>query len=347
MKKHIYQKLPILTAIMFLAIIVLSLIIPWVPFSSCEKGCDKERYAFIKLLGQLLEYTIIAAPYMVGLSSIALARKLSPGQRAVLQILSILFIPLILILNEFPDKGGNSGAILPLFVAGLLFSAIAPSLGDKKDKSFWHYNKVWGLVMASSMMLIIIGESSNSFLPGAVGYLLFLSTIGLFTCRLFLLTIPVNFQTLNKKAYPKNVEAIARNVFIPLLIYIEIKLLYDYFYGELASATHLLDNLTMISWSSLLIYFLCIPYKDRVIKAFKSSFWLITMPISILLFSHVLERHQITGYEYFAYYLVSVPMLMLPISLYLSFKKASFRKVVIFLILFHFFDYAVYTFDLL
>ena len=229
-----------------------------------------------------------------------------------------------------------------------LLVAFAPFLNRGNLNGFWQYNKTLFLRFLTSafyaavlfaglaIALFAIDGLFNVTIHSDVYLrLLIVLSVG-FTTIFFLAGVPINFQSLDEEQrYPKGLKIFTQYVLIPLMtIYLAILLVYEVkiaIHWELPKglvSTLILGYAVFGILSLLLIY----PIKEKEgngwIKLFSRFFYLMMIPLIILLILAVIKRVGNYGITESRYILIILAAWLTGVTGYFLFSKRQNIKVI-------------------
>ena len=260
---------------------------------------------------------------------------------------AIAGICLIFLLNPDTDPS-NFTRILLLSLTLHLAVAFVPFLKNGGIQGFWQFNKTLFLRFLTGALYSSVLYSGIAAAMAAVNFLfnikldsdayfiLFIIIAGLFNTLFFLAGVPEDLPALDEDySYPKSLKAFTQYVLIPLAtLYIVILLAY-------ASKILLTWNLPKGSVSMLILGYavfgilsvlLVFPIRNQEenkwIKTYAKSFYLLMLPLLILLFIAVGSRISTYGITQARYFLIALACWLLFITLYFLFsKKQNIRLI--------------------
>ncbi|WP_443936596.1 DUF4153 domain-containing protein [Pedobacter sp. MW01-1-1] len=245
-----------------------------------------------------------------------------------------------------------------VFLLALAFHlavAFAPFIGRGNINGFWQYNKSLflriltaglysGVLFAGlSIALVAVDGLFNVKIDYKV-YLHLLSFIGsCFTTIFFLAGVPENFKELDEEeSYPRGLKIFTQYVLIPLMtIYLAILLVYEV---KIAIEWHLPKGLvsTLIlgySVFGILSLLLIYPIRNKEgngwIRLFSKFFYLMMIPLILLLILAIIKRVGAYGITESRYILMALAVWLTAITIYfLTSKKQNIKVIPISLTIF-------------
>ena len=229
-----------------------------------------------------------------------------------------------------------------------LLVAFAPFIGKGSLNGFWQYNErlflrilisgfYAGVLFAGlAIALFAIDGLFNVSIKSSAYMKLFAVTGIGFTTVFFLAGVPADFDDLEKEqVYPKGLKIFTQYVLIPLMtIYLAILLVYEIkiaFLWELPKGlvSGLILGYSVFGILSLLLVY---PIKDKEgngwIRLFSRFFYLMIIPLIVLLILAIVKRVGNYGITESRYVLIVLAIWLSAITLYFLFSKKQNIKVI-------------------
>ena len=226
--------------------------------------------------------------------------------------------------------------------------AIAPFLGAGEINGFWHYNKTLLLRLLTALVYSIVLNSGLSLALAALDHLfginvpgkrygeLVILIIGLFNTWFFLTGVPEHLDSLDTLTdYPKGLKVFAQYILFPLvavyliILYaylVKILIVWDWPQGWVSKL------ILGFSTSGILSLLLLYPIRDRVenvwIKTASRWFYVVMIPIVIMLFPALWRRISEYGFTEVRYIGVALGVWLAAIVVYFIFSRLKSIKVI-------------------
>ncbi len=285
---------------------------------------------------------------LLALDTYAESRSLSSISKWLMRVFAIaLLTALYFLIDPFKYLIDIFRVALFAFAFHLLV-AFAPFIKRGNLNGFWQYNKTLFLRFLMSafyaavlyaglaIALFAIDGLFNVTIKSDVYLRLFIVLSAGFTTIFFLAGVPINFQSLDEEqSYPKGLKIFTQYVLIPLMtIYLAILLVYEVKIAinwELPKglvSTLILGYAVFGLLSLLLIY----PIKEKDgngwIKLFSRFFYLMMIPLIVLLILAVIKRVGNYGITESRYILIILATWLTGITGYFLFSKKQNIKVI-------------------
>lgn len=229
-----------------------------------------------------------------------------------------------------------------------LLVAFAPFMGKGSLKGFWQYNErlflrilISGFYAAVlfaglAIALFAINGLFNADIRDKAYMKLFAVTGVGFTTIFFLAGIPSSFEELEKEqVYPKGLKIFTQYVLIPLMtIYLAILLVYEIKIAMLWQLPKGLVSTLILGYSvfGILSLLLVYPIKDKEgngwIRLFSRFFYLMIIPLIVLLVLAIVKRVGNYGITESRYVLIVLAIWLSAITLYFLLSKKQNIKVI-------------------
>lgn len=235
-----------------------------------------------------------------------------------------------------------------LIVAFHLMVSFAPFLKSGSVTSFWEYNKqlflrillsgLYSTVLYAGLCIAILSTNLlfNLKLDGEIYGHLAAVVYGLFNTAFFLAGIPTDWKSLEQThAYPKGLKIFTQFVLIPLatiylaiLLAYELKVIVDWSLPKGLVASLVLGYAVYGILSILLVYPIRHDSDNRWISTFSRLFYVLLIPLIILLALAIYWRVSEYGITESRYVLVVLSVWLTGITVYFLFSKAQNIKVI-------------------
>ncbi|WP_295767283.1 DUF4153 domain-containing protein [uncultured Mucilaginibacter sp.] len=276
------------------------------------------------------------------------SRALSKGQLWLLRLLAVLLTCAITwSINPFEQTTDILKFLLLSFAFHLLVAFAAFTKGNSVQ-SFWQFNETLFLRFLTSALYSAVLFIGLTAAIGAINFLfnanfewdtfatLWVLIVGLFSTTFFLAGVPASTQALNQDySYPKGLKIFTQYVLIPLAsVYVIILLAYE---GKILISWQLPKGLVsslILGYavfgilSNLLVYPIRNQDDNRWIKTFSKSFYLLLLPLIVLLFVATGTRVFTYGITELRYFLVVLAFWLLFISIYFLVSKKQNIKLI-------------------
>ncbi len=229
-----------------------------------------------------------------------------------------------------------------------LLVAFAPFIGKNNLNGFWQYNKTLFIKILTSGLyaavlfggLAVALAAIDGLFNVTINYKIYLKLFAFvavtFNTIFFLASLPLQITALNQdKSYPKGLKVFAQYVLIPLVsIYLAILLVYELkiiINWELPKgmvSTLILGYSVFGILSLLLIY----PIKNNEgnswMKIFSKFFYIMMVPLVVLLLLSVVKRVGNYGITEPRYLLIILALWLTTITIYFIFSKKQNIKII-------------------
>ena len=279
--------------------------------------------------------------------------NLDKSKKSFLNIFALIL--LILYYFSLPENSDISSEKSEFITRFFLFNlslhlmiAFIPFIGKNTPNGFWHYNRILfeRIIIALVYSGIIYGGLSialysiDNLLEIKVRYQIYselwVFIVGIFNTWFFLSGIPEDFHQLESKSdFPKDLKMLVQYILIPIvIIYLIILYLYagkiilnwDWPHGKVSS---LIIGCSFTGILSLLLIYPLQNTSEKVwIRAFSKTFYIILLPLIIMLYFAVSRRIQDYGITENRYFLLITSFWLFGISLYFIFSKNKNIKLI-------------------
>ena len=251
------------------------------------------------------------------------------------------------LIDPFENKADLFRAFLMAFAFHLLVS-FAPFLGKLDLNGFWQYNKTlflqfltaafYAVVLFAglSIALVAIDGLFNVAIEGKAYMKLFALVSAGFSSIFFLAGVPTNFTALaTDYSYPKGLKIFTQYVLIPLMtIYLAILLVYEVKIILIWSLPKGIVSSLILGYAvfGILSLLLIHPIKDKPgngwMKLFSQFFYLMMIPLVVLLILAIIKRTANYGITEPRYILMALAFWLSGITLYFLLSKKQNIKVI-------------------
>jgi hypothetical protein len=250
-----------------------------------------------------------------------------------------IIIPLYFWLNPF-DKQVDIVVLLIIAFAFHLMVAISAFISKEENNGFWQMNKSFFIHFATAVLYsaVLFAGLSIALLSiqtlfdikweGEVYLRLWIIIVGLFNTLFFLSGITQPLKQLNEeKSYPKGLKVFTQYVLIPLtsiylliLLVYEAKILLEWSLPESSVAILILGYAVFGILSLLLVHPLQHLEENKWIKLYSKSFYLLMLPLIVLLVFSIQKRVADYGITESRYVIIALTVWLIFITLYFLIK---------------------------
>jgi len=353
--KHLIMKLPSLHSL-WLHTLKVFLRFPLQVFLTIIATCicwyliDVKNYrgALQINLSKFLFISNLALTLLLASDLFAEAKKYNPTRKWILRFLALLIcVGLYFTLNPSQNEADIYRFILLGFAFHLLAS-FSPFIGNNNLTGFWHYNKILFLRFLTAVLYSVVLYAGLAIALAAIDglfdvtvnyqiYLKLLALVGIcFTTVFFLAGLPDDFDALNSnQTYPKGLKIFTQYVLIPLvtiylaiLLVYEIKIILSWQLPKGLVSTLILGYAVFGILSLLLIY----PIKNNDgngwMKLFSRFFYVMMLPLVVLLILAIVKRVGSYGITEPRYYLIILALWLTAITIYFLLSKNKNIKII-------------------
>ncbi|WP_289037977.1 DUF4153 domain-containing protein [uncultured Zobellia sp.] len=225
-------------------------------------------------------------------------------------------------------------------IAGHLFVLFAPFLFKWNKNAYWNYLKAAGFAIVRSgffsgalylglvLALLAIDALFNMRIDGDIYFQLFLFCLGVVNTWIYLSDFPKNIHQQKEIHFNKALEVFVKYILIPLVI---LYLLILYSYGikilvewELPKGwvSYLVSALAFLGFTvQVIINPIHETVKSWTIKRFYPWFYILILPLLVLLFIAIFRRVSDYGITENRYFVILLAFWILGISLFLLFSR--------------------------
>jgi hypothetical protein len=250
-----------------------------------------------------------------------------------------IIIPIYFWLNPF-DKQVDIVVLLIIAFAFHLMVAISAFISKEENNGFWQMNKSFFIHFATAVLYsaVLFAGLSIALLSiqtlfdikweGEVYLRLWIIIVGLFNTLFFLsgITQPLK-QLSEEKSYPKGLKVFTQYVLIPLtsiylliLLVYEVKILLAWSLPESSVAILILGYAVFGILSLLLVHPLQHLEENKWIKWYSKSFYLLMLPLIILLVFSIQKRVADYGITESRYVIIALTVWLIFITVYFLIK---------------------------
>ncbi len=276
------------------------------------------------------------------------SRSILQKQKYAVRIIALGLVVFIgFMLNPNDNKQDLLRYIFLTFSFHLLVS-FAPFIGRGSLDGFWEFNKALFLRFLTSALysaalfaglaiaLASINGLFNAHIPSERYFQLWILIAGLFNTIFFLAGIPSDLKIPeNADNYPKGLKIFTQYVLIPLatvylaiLLAYEIKILINWELPKGYVSMLIMGYAVFGILSLLLVYPIRNNEDNRWIKVFSKSFYLLMIPLLVLLLFAVWKRASEYGITESRYVLILLSIWLIGITLYFLVSKKDNIKVI-------------------
>jgi len=349
--QHLYNGLILVIKrfpIQFLFIIIAT--ICWAYYININKY-DNDSIAHIQLINFLIKAIFISnlgLTLTLALDLLAEKKQFKPQKKWLIRIFAVLFCILLFFLLNPEDNFSDQLRIALLAFAFHLFVAFSPFMDQGHINGFWQFNKVLFLRFLTAALysavlygglaiaLVAIDGLFNVDIRWQTYLTVFAIIAAGFSPIFFLAGVPQSFAELDEdSAYPKGLKIFTQFVLIPLMtIYLAILLFYEIKIILIWSLPKGLVSSLIIGYAvfGILSLLLIYPMKDKEgnswIKLFSRFFYIMLVPLIVLLLLAVWKRIAPYGITESRYILVIIALWLTGITSYFLFSKKDNIKVI-------------------
>jgi len=349
--QHLYNGLILVIKrfpIQFLFIIIAT--ICWAYYININKY-DNDSIVQIQLINFLIKAIFISnlgLTLTLALDLLAEKKQFKPQKKWLIRIFAVLFCILLFFLLNPEDNFSDQLRIALLAFAFHLFVAFSPFMDQGHINGFWQFNKVLFLRFLTAALysavlygglaiaLVAIDGLFNVDIRWQTYLTVFAIIAAGFSPIFFLAGVPQSFAELDEdSAYPKGLKIFTQFVLIPLMtIYLAILLFYEIKIILIWSLPKGLVSSLIIGYAvfGILSLLLIYPMKDKEgnswIKLFSRFFYIMLVPLIVLLLLAVWKRVGPYGITESRYILVIIALWLTGITSYFLFSKKDNIKVI-------------------
>lgn len=349
--QHLYNGLILVIKrfpIQFLFIIIAT--ICWAYYININKY-DNDSIAQIQLINFLIKAIFISnlgLTLTLALDLLAEKKQFKPQKKWLIRIFAVLFCILLFFLLNPEDNFSDQLRIALLAFAFHLFVAFSPFMDQGHINGFWQFNKVLFLRFLTAALysaalygglaiaLVAIDGLFNVDIRWQTYLTVFAIIAAGFSPIFFLAGVPQSFAELDEdSAYPKGLKIFTQFVLIPLMtIYLAILLFYEIKIILIWSLPKGLVSSLIIGYAvfGILSLLLIYPMKDKEgnswIKLFSRFFYIMLVPLIVLLLLAVWKRVGPYGITESRYILVIIALWLTGITSYFLLSKRDNIKVI-------------------
>ncbi len=349
--QHLYNGLILVIKrfpIQFLFIIIAT--ICWAYYININKY-DNDSIAQIQLISFLIKAIFISnlgLTLTLALDLLAEKKQFKPQKKWLIRIFAVLFCILLFFLLNPEDNFSDQLRIALLAFTFHLFVAFSPFMDQGHINGFWQFNKVLFLRFLTAALysaalygglaiaLVAIDGLFNVDIRWQTYLTVFAIIAAGFSPVFFLAGVPQSFAELEEdSAYPKGLKIFTQFVLIPLMtIYLAILLFYEIKIILIWSLPKGLVSSLIIGYAvfGILSLLLIYPMKDKEgnswIKLFSRFFYIMLVPLIVLLLLAVWKRVGPYGITESRYILVVIALWLTGITSYFLLSKKDNIKVI-------------------
>ncbi|GGH13984.1 DUF4153 domain-containing protein [Pedobacter zeae] len=303
------------------------------------------------LEGHLLKAIAIlnlALTLVLALDLISERNQYQPAKKWLLRLGGILMSAILYFSLDPVNYSADLYRIFLFAFAFHLLVAFAPFIGHEKMNGFWQFNKTLFLRFLTSALysavlyaglaiaLVAINGLFNADIRWPTYMTLFAIITAGFSTTFFLAGIPTDYKLLEQdQSYPKGLKIFAQFVLIPLVtIYLAILLIYELKIAVQWQLPKGLVSSLILGYSvfGILSLLLVYPVKDTEgnnwIRLFSRFFYIMLIPLVVLLLLAVWKRVGHYGITESRYILTALALWLTGITIYFLFSKKQNIKVI-------------------
>ncbi|MBP7274270.1 MAG: DUF4153 domain-containing protein, partial [Saprospiraceae bacterium] len=244
-------------------------------------------------------------------------------------------------IQDLPEINYWTIQIIVFNIAFHLLVAYVPYLRKLNINGFWQYNKTLFLAILTSLLysfvlwggLCLAISAINALFDVKISYkwfgYLFASLIGVFNTWMFLSKIPQNFDALdNDTTYPKGLKLFSQYVLLPL-VSVYLVILYAYILKIVMQWSLPIGWVSYLvigfSVAGMLCFLLLYPFgeyeRQSWIARFNRLFYILIIPLIIMLFVAIGYRVMEYGITENRYYVLLSAIWLLSMAIYFNISK--------------------------
>jgi hypothetical protein len=327
---------------------ILTSVIGSVAASILIETIDEYPFEETQVLTRILLCSILALTLFLSVSVFSERQKLSLRNSILLRVLAVGFVVLFFFLLYPIDNTTNIFRYSFLFVAFHLLVSFAPFLLTRGVSAFWEYNKqlflrilisaLYSSVLYAGLCIAIVSTNVlfDLKIHGEIYGHLFVFIAGIFNTVFFLAGVPANWSELEEQpSYPKGLKIFTQFVLIPLAtIYLAILLTYE---GKVILEWSLPEGIVsslVLGYavygilSILLIYPIRHDEGNKWIKTFSKLFYVLLIPLILLLAVAIWTRIQEYGITESRYVIIVLSLWLTGITCYFLIDKSQNIKII-------------------
>lgn len=297
--------------------------------------------------------SMLALPLFLSATLFAESNRFSKPKTLVLSIAVLLLMSGIYFSFNSALLTSDTIRFALLFISFHLLVSFAGFLSNRTINAFWEFNKVLFLRILTALLystviylglciaILAVDQLFTLDLNQKIYGKLFCIIYGLFNTAFFLAGVPSMMKEGDPlESYPKGLKIFTQFVLIPLsIIYMMILLAYE---AKIVLQWSLPDG--WVGWlvagyavfgifSFLLIFPIRTQEENRWIHIFSKWFYLLLIPLIVLLFIAIWTRIRVYGITENRYFLVLLGVWLTGITIYFSLQKTNIRIIPISLFL--------------
>lgn len=311
-------------------------------------GIENYRGTLEINLVKFLSISNLALTLLLASDLYAEVKQFEAGKKWIFRFMAIIIcVGLFFTLHPSHNQADMYRIVILGFSFHLLV-AFAPFIGNSNVNGFWHYNKTLFLRFLTSVLyaavlyaglaiaLVAIDGLFNVTIDYRI-YLKLFAVVGLcFTTVFFLAGVPDNINSLNQnQTYPKGLKIFTQYVLIPLVsIYLAILLVYEIKIALIWQLPKGLVSTLILGYavfgilSLLLIYPIKNNEENGWIKLFGRFFYVMMLPLVLLLILAIIKRVGSYGITEPRYYLIILALWLSSITIYFLVSKHQNIKII-------------------
>lgn len=228
------------------------------------------------------------------------------------------------------------------------FAAFAPFIGKKEANGFWQFNRILFIRFITSALysavlyiglalaLLAIDNLFNVHIDSKHYFRLWIFITGIFNTWFFLSGVPEDYDQLeNNKTYPLGLKVFSQYILLSL---VTIYLIILYVYGAkillrwqlpMGWVSYLVTGFAALGiLSLLLLHPIRLKVENKFIQIYTKWFYIILLPLILLLFIAILRRISDYGITENRYFIFVIAIWLTAISIYLLINKISNIKII-------------------
>ncbi|MDL5047358.1 DUF4153 domain-containing protein [Oscillatoria amoena NRMC-F 0135] len=296
----------------------------------------------------LLLCSNLALTLFLSISVLAEARKFSARNKLVLMVSALLFMVLVFFSLDPVSDETNIFRFVFLFVAFHLLVSFAPFIYRGSIEGFWEYNMrifiriltagLYSSVLYAGLAVALISSDAlfDFKIRSEIYGHLFAMVFGLFNTTFFLAGFPADWKNLEEpQPYPKGLKIFTQYVLIPLatvylgiLLAYEGKLIIEWSLPKGLVSTLVLGYAVYGMLSILLVHPVRFDQGNRWIMTFSKFFYLLLIPLIILLGIAVYHRVNQYGVTESRYILILLSLWLTGITIYFLSSRLQNIKII-------------------
>jgi hypothetical protein len=312
---------------------------------------DHEGPAEPTILFNIFFAGVLGFPLLITMALVAERRGLSRAVHLALQLFGLLLLAGYALTIPTDFTHAPLVSLLRFFILGaalLLMLSVSPFATRGEGNGFWHYNKtlvlraltafLYSLVLYAGLSLAL-AALDNLFgvnVPGKRYFELWILVSGMFTTWFFLAGIPENLSRLNDLTdYPQSLKVFAQYILLPIVL-VYLVILYAYL-GKIVMAwdwpqgwvSKLILGFSGTGIFLLLLLHPIMGHAENIwVKKFSQWFYLVLIPLIVMLFLAVWRRVSEYGITEGRYLALALGVWLVFIVVYFTVSRTKSIKVI-------------------